>query len=128
MQGLILFAHGARDARWARPFEQVAARVRALQPGLAVSLAYLEFLTPDLDAAGQALVQAGCREVAVLPLFLGAGGHVRKDLPERLERLRQAHPTVQWTLRPAAGESPRLVEALAQIAIEPMDINNEERA
>jgi len=129
MQGLILFAHGARDARWAQPFEQVAARVRALQPGLAVSLAYLEFLTPDLDAAGQALVQAGCREVAVLPLFLGAGGHVRKDLPERLERLRQAHPAVQWTLRPAAGESPRLVEALAQIAIEPMDIiNNEERA
>ena len=129
MQGLILFAHGARDARWAQPFEQVAARVRALQPGLAVSLAYLEFLTPDLDAAGLALVQAGCREVAVLPLFLGAGGHVRKDLPKRLDRLRHAHPNVQWTLRPAAGESPRLVEALAQIAIEPMDIiNNEERA
>jgi sirohydrochlorin cobaltochelatase len=128
MQGLILFAHGARDARWAQPFEQVAERVRALQPGLAVSLAYLEFLTPDLDAAGKALVQAGCREVAVLPLFLGAGGHVRKDLPERLEQLKQAHPDVQWTLRPAAGESPRLVEALAQIAIEPMDIDNEERA
>jgi sirohydrochlorin cobaltochelatase len=128
MQGLILFAHGARDARWAQPFEQVAARVRALQPELAVSLAYLELMAPDLDAAGQALVQAGCREVAVLPLFLGAGGHVRKDLPERLDRLRQAHPDVQWTLRPAAGESPRLVEALAQIAIEPIDKNNQERA
>ncbi|HEX5683393.1 MAG TPA: CbiX/SirB N-terminal domain-containing protein [Ideonella sp.] len=128
MQGLILFAHGARDARWAQPFEQVAARVRALQPELAVSLAYLELMAPDLDAAGQALVQAGCREVAVLPLFLGAGGHVRKDLPERLDRLRQAHPGVQWTLRPAAGESPRLVEALAQIAIDPMDTTNQERA
>jgi sirohydrochlorin cobaltochelatase len=118
-QGLILFAHGARDARWAQPFEQVAARVRVLQPGLLVSLAYLEFMQPDLDAAGQALADAGCREVAVLPLFLGAGGHVRKDLPERLEKLRQAHPGVSWTLRPAAGESPRLVEALAQIAVEP---------
>ncbi len=128
MQGLILFAHGARDARWAQPFEQVAARVRALQPDLTVSLAYLEFLTPDLDAAGQALVQAGCREVAVLPLFLGAGGHVRKDLPERVERLRRSHPTVRWTLRPAAGESARLVEALAQIAVDPMDKNHQERA
>lgn len=128
MQGLILFAHGARDARWAQPFEQVAARVRALQPGLAVSLAYLEFLAPDLDAAGQALVQAGCREVAVLPLFLGAGGHVRKDLPERLDRLRQAYPAVQWTLRPAAGESPRLVEALAQLAVGPDEPNDKERS
>ena len=26
--GLILFAHGARDPRWAEPFEAVAARVR----------------------------------------------------------------------------------------------------
>jgi hypothetical protein len=25
---LILFAHGARDARWATPFEAVAARIR----------------------------------------------------------------------------------------------------
>jgi sirohydrochlorin cobaltochelatase len=117
-QGLILFAHGARDARWAQPFEQVAARVRTLQPGLVVSLAYLEFMQPDRGAA-----------VAVLPLFRGAGAHVRKDLPERLEKLRQAHPGVNWTLRPAAGESPRLVEALAQIAAEPappIDKNNDQ--
>ena len=128
--GLILFAHGARDARWAQPFEQVAERVRTLQPGIAVSLAYLDFLQPDLETAGRALAEAGCREVAVLPLFLGAGGHVRKDLPERIEKLRQAHPGVSWILRPAAGESPRLVEALAQIAVEPADMtltkNNDE--
>ena len=27
-RGLLLFAHGARDPRWALPFEDVAARVR----------------------------------------------------------------------------------------------------
>jgi sirohydrochlorin cobaltochelatase len=121
MQGLILFAHGARDPQWAQPFEQVAERVRAQRPGVAVALAYLELMSPDLDAAGAALVQAGCREVAVLPLFLGAGGHVRKDLPERLQRLRAAHPDVRWALQPAAGESPRLVEALAQVALDALE-------
>jgi sirohydrochlorin cobaltochelatase len=121
MQGLILFAHGARDPQWAQPFEQVAERVRAQRPGVAVTLAYLELMAPDLDAAGAALVQAGCSEVAVLPLFLGAGGHVRKDLPERLQRLRAAHPEVRWALQPAAGESPRLVEALAQIALDALE-------
>jgi sirohydrochlorin cobaltochelatase len=34
-QGLILFAHGARDPRWAEPFEAVAARCRAQRPGVA---------------------------------------------------------------------------------------------
>lgn len=47
-QGLILFAHGARDPRWALPFEQVAQRVRAMRPGLVVSLAYLELMPPRL--------------------------------------------------------------------------------
>jgi sirohydrochlorin cobaltochelatase len=117
-QGLILFAHGARDPRWAQPFEDVAARVRAQRPADPVLLAYLEFMAPDLDAAGDALVQAGCQRVDVLPLFLGAGGHVRKDLPERLQRLRERHAGTQWVLRPAAGESPRLVDTLAGIALD----------
>lgn len=130
-QGLILFAHGARDPRWAQPFEQVAARVRALDPTLAVSLAYLELMAPSLAEAGRALAEAGCREVAVLPLFLGAGGHVRKDLPAQVAQLREAHPGVQWRLQPAAGESARLVEALAQIAVESLNHHDdppEERA
>jgi sirohydrochlorin cobaltochelatase len=119
MQGLILFAHGARDPRWAEPFERVAARVRELCPGRPVSLAFQEFMSPDLPAAGAALARAGCTAVEVLPLFLGAGGHVRKDLPAQVDALRAAFPAVQWTLRTAAGESPVLVEALARIAIEP---------
>lgn len=47
---------------------------------LAVSLAFLEFMAPDLPAAG-AMAAAGCRQVTVLPLFLGAGGHVRGICP-----------------------------------------------
>jgi sirohydrochlorin cobaltochelatase len=120
-QGLILFAHGARDARWAEPFERVATQVRATRPGVAVSLAYLEFMAPDLDAAGAALVGQDCLEVAILPLFLGAGGHVRKDLPARVEKLRAAHPAVKWTLCAAAGESDVLVDALARIAVQSLE-------
>jgi sirohydrochlorin cobaltochelatase len=86
-----------------------------------VTLAYLELMPPDLQQAGQALVAAGCRGVTVLPLFLGAGGHVRKDLPAQLELLRKAHPAVQWHLEPAAGESELLIEALVAIATESTD-------
>ena len=120
-QGLILFAHGARDARWAGPFERVAAQVRAIRPDLVVALAYLELMSPDLDATGAALVAQDCLEVAILPLFLGAGGHVRKDLPGRVDKLRADHPGVQWTLCPAAGESDILVDALARIAIRSLE-------
>lgn len=114
--GIVLFAHGARDPAWAHPFEAVRTRLAELQPQAAVALAYLEFMRPDLLQAGQAVVAQGCTEVRVVPLFLGAGGHVRKDLPQLIEELRRRHPNVQWTLAPAVGEHPAVVEAMARVA------------
>lgn len=115
-RGALLFAHGARDAAWAAPFEAVAASLRERSPQTEVRLAFLEFMAPDLQAAGQQLVDSGCTAVTIVPLFLGAGGHVRKDVPELLERLRLAHPVVQWTLAPTIGEQPVVIDAMAQAA------------
>ena len=115
-QGLLLFAHGARDPRWALPFEDVARRVTEREPTLTVRLAFLEFMAPSLVDAGHALVASGCERVDVVPLFLGAGGHVRKDLPLLLESLHAAHPQVQWQLQRAIGEVDSVVEAMALAA------------
>jgi sirohydrochlorin cobaltochelatase len=115
-QGLILFAHGARDPRWAEPFEAVAQRVRTLRPDVDVRLAFLEFMSPSLPDAGDALAAAGCSHVAVQPMFLGTGGHVRKDLPLLLDGLRARHPGTCFTLQTAIGEIPTVMEAMAQVA------------
>jgi sirohydrochlorin cobaltochelatase len=116
-RGLLLFAHGARDPRWALPFEDVANRVRMQAPDLAVELAFLEFMAPDLPTAGDRLGALGCDHVDVVPLFLGAGGHVRKDLPALLGTLAARHAGVQWQLRPAIGEVDSVVAAMAAAAL-----------
>ena len=115
-RGLLLFAHGARDPRWAAPFEAVAARLERREPAVPVRLAFLELMPPTLREAGDALVRAGCERVDVLPLFLGAGGHVRNDLPALLAELAASHPGVQWRLQPAIGEFDGVVDAMAVAA------------
>ncbi len=115
-QGLILFAHGARDARWAAPFESVAATLREARPHWRVVNAYLEFMTPTLREAGDALAREGCAQITVLPMFLGAGGHVRKDLPALLQALREAWPQLRFELLDAIGEQPTVLAAMAQAA------------
>lgn len=116
-RGLLLFAHGARDPRWALPFEDIARRVRVADPSVAVTLSYLEFMSPGLVEAGAALAAQGCEQVEVLPLFLGAGGHVRKDVPNLMAQLQHAHPEVSWSLRPTIGEEESVIEAMARCAL-----------
>jgi sirohydrochlorin cobaltochelatase len=116
-RGVLLFAHGARDPRWAEPFEAVAARVRAADASLQVRLAYLELMTPTLLEAGRDLALAGCDRVEIVPLFLGAGGHVRKDLPALQRELEAAHPLVQWRMGRAIGELEPVIAAMAEAAL-----------
>ncbi len=115
--GILLFAHGARDPAWARPFQAVATRLAQQQPGTPVKLAFLEFMSPDIAQAGAELAAQGCSHVTVVPLFLGAGGHVRKDLPALLQTLGTQYPGVNWTLSPAVGETELLINALADSAL-----------
>jgi sirohydrochlorin cobaltochelatase len=115
-QGLILFAHGARDARWAAPFEAVAEQLRAMRPAWQVVNAYLEFMPPTLLEAGETLARAGCTRITVLPMFLGAGGHVRKDLPLLMHALQAAWPQQEFQLLDAIGEQPSVLRAMARAA------------
>ncbi len=115
-RGIVLLAHGARDPLWARPFEAVHASLCASLPGRPIELAYLEFIAPGLLEAGARL--AACSEVVVVPLFLGAGGHVRKDVPALLERLRLDHPACAYRLTSAIGEHPALIAALVAAALD----------
>ncbi|MDR7334205.1 CbiX/SirB N-terminal domain-containing protein [Roseateles asaccharophilus] len=118
MDGLLLFAHGARDPAWARPFEIVTERLRAARPGTPLVMAYLEFMAPDIEAAARQLADAGCTRVHVLPLFLGTGGHVRRDVPLLLDRLRQQHgDTIEWLLHAPLGEQDAVLQAISQACL-----------
>jgi sirohydrochlorin cobaltochelatase len=111
--GIVLFAHGSRDPDWAAPFERLAARVRGERPDARVALAYLELMPPTLDAAVAALVADGASEIAVVPVFLAPGGHVRRDLPRAIEALRASHPAARFRVLPTIGEADAVTGAIA---------------
>ena len=118
LQGLVLFGHGARDPRWADTMKALAARIGALNPGLPLQLAYLEFMSPDLSAAVDVLVAQGVRTIVVAPVFLAAGGHVLRDLPERLAAIADRHPGLRVTVEPALGSQVSVIDAMAGVCLD----------
>ncbi|WDZ97650.1 CbiX/SirB N-terminal domain-containing protein [Herbaspirillum sp. WKF16] len=117
---LILFAHGARDPAWAAPFERLRALAQAAMPQAGVQLAFLELMQPDLPTAAALEIARGAERITVVPVFLGQGGHVRRDLPQLLEQLRQAHPQARIDTVPAAGEDDAVLQAIAAYCVAAM--------
>lgn len=110
--GVLMFAHGARDPRWAEPFMRVAERVRAAAPGVPVELAYLELMAPDLLTGVRRLAGRGAKQIRIVPLFFGSGGHLRGDVPALIRQAEEEMPGLSIELARAAGEDDGVVAAI----------------
>lgn len=116
--GMILFGHGARDARWKEPFTRLAAKLAAERGDAGpVGLAFLELMTPDLPSAIAAQAAEGCETITVVPVFFGQGGHVRRDLPAIVERCQAEHPGVTLRCAGAVGEDNAVLDAVVQYCL-----------
>ena len=112
-RALILFAHGARAASWAQPFERLRDLVAASHTAGPVRLAYLELMQPDLPTVVDELAALGVTRIDLFPIFLAVGSHLREDLPLLVDAARTRHPTLSITVHPALGESEAMLRHIA---------------
>ena len=110
---LILFAHGARDPEWAVPVRKLQRRVAEQRPDLAVEVAFLELTAPLLPEAIENLVARRYRRIAIVPVFLAQGGHLKNDVPRLLDTLRERFPGVTLELWPALGDADPVLDAIS---------------
>lgn len=113
-----MFAHGSREPGWARPFERLRTLVAQEVDEEYVELAFLETISPTLHEAVGRLYMRGARSITVVPLFLGAGGHLNRDLPRILEELRAVHSGLAVRAAPALGEVEAVLGTIAEWIVE----------
>jgi sirohydrochlorin cobaltochelatase len=118
MKAIILFGHGARDARWREPFDRLVALWRAQHPETLVELAFLEMMEPTLEQAIASLSAAGASEVVVVPVFFGQGGHLRNDFPVLLADCQAKFPAIALSATPAVGEDDAVLQAIINFGIQ----------
>jgi sirohydrochlorin cobaltochelatase len=113
-RAIILFAHGARDPQWSRPFQQLVAELGELLPGERIVLAFLELMHPSLPECAASLHGEGVRGLRVVPVFLGSGGHLKDDLPKLVAEIHRRFADLQITVEPPIGEQPAVIVAIAR--------------
>ncbi|MFE2536311.1 sirohydrochlorin chelatase [Streptomyces sp. NPDC059371] len=103
---LVLVAHGSRDPRALATVRTLIERVSELRPHLNVHLGHIELNEPLLADTLAAL--AGRQDTVLVPLLLGRGYHVRRDIPETAAAVPGLHARVAGPL----GPHPLLAETL----------------
>ena len=116
MKAIIFFGHGARDLRWREPFDRLAALWQAQNPSTPVELASLELMQPSLSGAIQKIVTQGIKNIVVVPVFFGKGGHLRNDFPRILEECRSEYSEISLSATPAVGENLLALQAIIDYA------------
>jgi sirohydrochlorin cobaltochelatase len=111
--GLILMAHGSRDARWREPFDSLAQKVAGRLPDVAVRVSFLKELEPDIYATADDLKRSGVTRIIIVPVFLAMGGHSANDFPVMAGRLCAAHPDVKFRWEEALGSWEEVIGAMA---------------
>ncbi len=113
---LIVVAHGSRAEGTPEAHAQLCAEIER-RLDVPVSGAFLEITPPDIPSAIDGAVAHGATDVVLLPYFLLAGNHTTRDIPEIMERARQAHPGIRVTMTAPVGPDPRLVDICVDRAI-----------
>ena len=117
MKGILLFGHGARNPDWAAPFHHIRAAIKARNADLPVEPGFLELMRPTFDEGIDCLVQQGATEIVIVPIFMAAGSHLKKDLPLMAANAIDRYTGVTIGIAPPVGEASTVLAAMADYAM-----------
>ena len=115
---LILIAHGSKDPEWLLPFERLEKILKEDLGENNVRLAYMQFASPTIEETGEEAAENGIFNLSFLPLFMSAGGHVERDIPLKIQSLKDRWPELNIKILPPLGEDPRFIELMREISKE----------
>ncbi len=110
---VLLIAHGSREPSANADLHELAARLSAAGEHPIVVACFLELAEPDIPTGGRRCVDRGATRVLMVPYFLSAGVHLRRDLTAARDELNGRHPGVEFQLGPPLGPHPLLDSLVA---------------
>lgn len=111
---LIIAGHGTRDPQGAAAAFALVELVRELLPGVRVSAGFVELTQPTIEESLSEALAEGATSAVVVPLMIGAGGHVQADIPEAIAAGRREHGQATVVYTRHLGAPANLIDAVHQ--------------
>ncbi len=112
---VVLLAHGSRRPETG-PW--LAARAQEVARLLAVDRVRTAFLRAGRPTLAEAVAGCPAGRVVLVPLFVGPGEHLDRDLPDAVEALRERFPGHEILVTRPLGTHGKVWDAVADLARE----------
>ena len=117
---VLLIAHGSRQSSANDDLHELAARLSASGDHPIVEACFLELADPDIPTGGSRCVARGAARVLMVPYFLSAGVHLRRDLTAARDEFTRQYPDVDFRLGSPLGPHP-LLDALVTARVRELE-------
>jgi sirohydrochlorin ferrochelatase len=110
---VLLVSHGSRDPLADVEMKKLAEAYQKRHQDFAVRFGYLEIAGPSFESELEKAAKT-FDHVGVLPLFLFEGSHLKKDIPEILQKVQKNHPQTRLRLGPPLGTHPAMADLVLE--------------
>ncbi|ACB84513.1 sirohydrochlorin chelatase [Natranaerobius thermophilus] len=107
----IILGHGSRNPEANEVLKTLATMYRE-NNHTDTSYAFLQFASPTLEEVLEDAISKKYQTIVIAPVFLYPGVHIKKDIPEKLEKYRRENPEKTFILANPIGEDPRLIKII----------------
>lgn len=124
MKHVVLVSHGTDSLEGSKAITELANAVASALPDVAVTQAYVDVQKPELgEVLGELIESDSAAEITVIPLFLGAGYHVKNDISRAIIGAAQGFSNAdkQSIELAAALNNPQLVAQMALAKLAPLN-------
>ncbi|SCX80547.1 sirohydrochlorin chelatase [Alkaliphilus peptidifermentans] len=119
-RGLLILVHGSKSKEADEITKELIRKLKHKLSDEFQEVAYgaLQISSPSVEEGIDNLVENEMEEIIVVPMFIFQGVHVKSDIPDVMENIKNKYPQINIKLGKHIGADDRLVEILYSRAID----------
>lgn len=95
-EGVVLLGHGSRKEEANEEIRELGRMLEEKFDNFSCQVAFLSFGDPELSKAVEKLVGDGVEQITIMPVFLTAGNHIKKDIPAKVLQEKEKYPGINF--------------------------------
>lgn len=117
-RALFVLGHGSQAEEADVIFSTIVEMVMNITEFEMVGMGSLQISKPSFEEGILELIHNGAEEIVIVPMFIFKGNHVKYDIPEALNQLKEKYPKVSFLMARHIGADGRIAAIIEERAKE----------